>query len=104
MVSALILVLAGSAPHYRLPGDTGWGYDGEMNGMKMVAVFGKPVGLRNAPGGWSTLPSDASHSGLSHERVGVSLKPTVGVTDRGNVKSRAVMRRGDKPLSMCRKR
>lgn len=29
------------------------------------------------------------------ERVGVSLKPTIGVTDGGNVRSRAVMSRGD---------
>jgi hypothetical protein len=34
------LVLSSScAAHYRLPADSGWGYDGEMNGMKMVAVF-----------------------------------------------------------------
>jgi hypothetical protein len=33
------LLLAGCAARYRLPGDSGWGYDGEMNGMKMVAAF-----------------------------------------------------------------
>jgi hypothetical protein len=32
-------VLAGCAAHYRLPTDQGWGYDGDLNGMKMVAVF-----------------------------------------------------------------
>ena len=31
---------------------------------------------------------------------GVSLKPTVGVTDPGNVRSRTVMRRGDEPLNV----
>ena len=33
------LLLAGCVARYRLPGDSGWGYDGDMNGMKMVAVF-----------------------------------------------------------------
>ena len=36
------------------------------------------------------------------ERAGLSLKPTVGATDGGNVRSRAVMRHGDEPLSTCR--
>jgi len=34
------------------------------------------------------------------ERAGVSLKPTVGVTDPGNVRSRTVMRRGDELLNV----
>jgi hypothetical protein len=27
------------AAHYQLPSESAWGYDGEMNGMKMVAAF-----------------------------------------------------------------
>ena len=33
------LVLAGCAARYHLPGERGSGYEGELNGMKMVAVF-----------------------------------------------------------------
>jgi len=35
----IVILLSGCAARYRLPTDNGWGYDGEMNGMKMVAVF-----------------------------------------------------------------
>ena len=47
---------------------------------------------------------DRSRAMKGSERAGVSLKPTVGVTDGGNVRSRAVMRHGDEPLSTCRTR
>ena len=55
---------------------------------------------------WHPTGSSAASTGRAmrgSERAGVSLKPTVGVTDPGNVRSRTVMRRGDEPLSTCRK-
>src|SRR6266852_2061036 len=51
---------------------------------------------------WGACHGLDSESGSPHvpERAGVSLKPTVGVTDPGNVRSRTVMRRGDEPLNV----
>jgi hypothetical protein len=46
---------------------------------------------------------DRTRAMRAGERAGVSLKPTIGVTDPGNVRSRTVMRRGDEPLSTGRK-
>jgi hypothetical protein len=46
---------------------------------------------------------DRTRAMRGSERAGVSLKPAVGVTDPGNVRSRTVMRREEGPLSTCRK-